>query len=370
MPWHVSQSAHCPASRPWAVIKDSDGSVVACHPSKQAADDHMAAMYANEPAAAAFPFAAPIGEAMAIEHRTAPLEEVEVKDSNQGDGRFTIRGHAAVFNRWSLDLGGFREKIAKGAFQAVLDRNPDVHAVWDHDTAKVLARTRGGSLELREDPAGLHMWARVADTSYSRDLRVLMENGLVDQASFAFTVAPGGDEWKFFSESGEEKAERTIHEIGELYDVTVTAQGAYPTASTEVVMRALRESVERQVELGKLSEAVLARFDVKPRAAIFAGPQTFTSGGNTVTSTMTFSGAEPSVAPVLVGGTVPHLSVETEEATLPAPETAEEEAQRKRALENLRNLAAGETALAKEKRSEFSRRRYRLSGDTDKETGT
>jgi HK97 family phage prohead protease len=357
MPWHVAKSAGCPSSRPWAVIKDADGSVAGCHPTEASANDQLAALYASEAAAGAAAVAnasrPPIGEPMqrnGVEHRAAPLEDVEVSDSRQGEGQWTMRGHAAVFNRWSLDLGGFREKIAKGAFGPVLDRSPDVHAVWDHDTARVLARTRGGSLELREDPVGLHMWARVADTSYSRDLRVLMESGLVDQASFAFTVAR--DEWRFLPQGDgeEERVERTVHEIGELFDVTVTAQAAYPTTNAEVV-RSLRSRLEAQVELGVVPERMLDRIvtGAEPSIAPFVISTTSTSASTTTNTT--------------ADGTVPHLPVATEEGPVPAEESPADEARRQRALTDLRNLAAGETALAKERRAEIQRRRYRLRRD-------
>ena len=48
MPWHVAKSDSCPSSKPWAVIKDSDSSVVACHESKSSAEDQLAALYASE----------------------------------------------------------------------------------------------------------------------------------------------------------------------------------------------------------------------------------------------------------------------------------------------------------------------------------
>ncbi len=51
MPWHVTETAKCPASRPWGVIKDADGSVEGCHPTKADAEKQMAALYANEPGA-------------------------------------------------------------------------------------------------------------------------------------------------------------------------------------------------------------------------------------------------------------------------------------------------------------------------------
>lgn len=161
-----------------------------------------------------------------------PFVDYEVRDSGAGAGQFTIVGHASVFNQWSLDLGGFREKIHANAFDSVLSRNPDVFHVWDHDTRLVLSRTKSKTLELALTPRGLRMWSRVAPTSYAADLRVLMERGDIDQASFAFSVK--SDEWRIVEEDGEEKVERTILEIGDLFDVTTTAMGAYPQTDSQL----------------------------------------------------------------------------------------------------------------------------------------
>ncbi len=51
MPWHkVPESSKCPTSKPWAVVKDSDGSVAGCHATEAEADDQLAALYASEDA--------------------------------------------------------------------------------------------------------------------------------------------------------------------------------------------------------------------------------------------------------------------------------------------------------------------------------
>ena len=72
---------------------------------------------------------------------------------------------------------------------------------------------------------------RVAPVSYAEDLRVLLERGDVDQASFCFTVKR--DRWEMeMREDGTEVAHHTILEVGELYDVCVTAQGAYPATES------------------------------------------------------------------------------------------------------------------------------------------
>lgn len=53
MPWHiVEDSSQCPTSRPYAVVKDATGQVEGCHPSRMAASDQLAALYAAEKAMA------------------------------------------------------------------------------------------------------------------------------------------------------------------------------------------------------------------------------------------------------------------------------------------------------------------------------
>jgi len=160
---------------------------------------------------------------------TFPLTGLEITESRARNGGFNVKGHATVFNRTSLDLGGFREQVAPGFFQPVLDRDPDVHAVWDHDTRLTLARTRNSTLELREDDMGLYNFIKVAPTSYAQDLRILMERGDIDQQSFAFTV-----EEDRYAEDDEGNILRTLVQARDLFDVTITAQGAYPQTSAEV----------------------------------------------------------------------------------------------------------------------------------------
>jgi HK97 family phage prohead protease len=155
-----------------------------------------------------------------------------VRDSGAGEGQFTVAGHAAVFNRKSLDLGGFQEIVDPGAFERVLTENPDVFLNWDHDMRYVFARTHNKTLDLGTDERGLAYWARVAPVTYADDLRVLLEGGYIDQASFCFTVAD--DLWEIKTVDGEEIVTRTILEIGQLFDVCITAQGAYPQTDSGV----------------------------------------------------------------------------------------------------------------------------------------
>lgn len=175
---------------------------------------------------------------------TAPIDQLVMRDTKEsGNGDLVIKGHAAVFNLLSHDLGGFREQIAPNAFAEVLASDPDVHFDWDHDTRYVLSRTRNNSLELSEDERGLRVYAKVAPTSYAADLAVLLDGGFIDQMSFKFTI--DSEEW---TEDSDGNLTSTILRVGDLYDVTVTAQGAYPQTDAQLV----RQRLERAVADGRV----------------------------------------------------------------------------------------------------------------------
>lgn len=184
------------------------------------------------------------------ERRTVPLGSgSRIAPTGNGDGRLKVIGHASVFNSPSVEMrskyGSFTEFIAPHAFDAVLSRNPDVLLTWDHDTSLPLARTTAGTLELSANAHGLRYYASVTPTSYAEDLRNLMSDGVVSQSSFTFTAAKGGEEWT--TAEGEPNAiVRVIHEVGDLYDVCVCAQGAYPATDSALARTLfLRHGLER-----------------------------------------------------------------------------------------------------------------------------
>lgn len=185
-----------------------------------------------------------------------PFQDLEWRKAQNGrSDNYTMRGHAAVFNSLSEDLGGFRELLQPGAFRTALRGTPDVRLLHNHNDDRVLARTTASvdgkpSLELREDGTGLHVWAVVQPRTWVDDLAIEMQAGLLDAMSFAFTLREGGDDWAV-TEDG--TVVRTIRADGidHLYDVSVVAFPAYP--ATDVGVRELRNAVER----GRLPASVL-----------------------------------------------------------------------------------------------------------------
>lgn len=187
---------------------------------------------------------------------TVKFDDVEWRKAQNGrSDNYTLRGHAAVFNSLSEDLGGFRETIEPRAFREALRGSPDVRLLFNHDPNKVLARTTAQvdgkpSLELREDATGLHVWAVIQPRSWVNDLAVEMAGGLIDQMSFAFSIREDGDDWEVLED---DSVIRTIRADGidGLYDVSVVTFPAYP--ASEVGIRELRNAVAS----GRLPASVL-----------------------------------------------------------------------------------------------------------------
>lgn len=135
-------------------------------------------------------------------------------------------GYAAVFNKPSHDLGGFREVILPGAFTRTLATSENVRALYNHDTGQVLGRVGAGTLRLAEDEIGLRFELDLPPTTYARDLAALVERGDVAGCSFAFRVRPGGETW----EQRDGQDVRILSAL-DLDEITVTANPAYPDTS-------------------------------------------------------------------------------------------------------------------------------------------
>ena len=97
-----------------------------------------------------------------------------------------LRGYAAVFAALSGDLGGWRERISKGAFARAIREGQDVRHLLNHNPSLVLGRTRAGTTVLSEDAQGLHFRTELPATNYARDLAVSVGRGDVDESSFRF----------------------------------------------------------------------------------------------------------------------------------------------------------------------------------------
>lgn len=162
-----------------------------------------------------------------LERRAFVCDELRVL-SDEGQ-KPKLRGHAAVFNSLSENLGGFREMILPGAFADAIV-NDDVRALWNHNPDYVLGRNRSQTLTLREDATGLASEIDPPDTQWARDLLVSIGRGDVSQMSFAFRVLD--ERW----EKKDGVHIRTLTKL-RLFDVSPVTYPAYP--ATDVGVRSM-----------------------------------------------------------------------------------------------------------------------------------
>jgi HK97 family phage prohead protease len=160
------------------------------------------------------------------ERRNYPVQ-LEVRA--QSKSKATVEGYASVVERgyemWD-SLGSYTETIRSGAFTKTLSERPSVQLLLNHGGLS-MAYTRAGTLRLAEDSTGLHMAADV-NTSRSdvRDMMLALEDGAVDEMSFAFRVPQGKNQWN------DDYSERDILEVDmHRGDVSVVNFGANPNTS-------------------------------------------------------------------------------------------------------------------------------------------
>lgn len=336
MPWRVAKSSECPESRPWAVIKDDDGSVEGCHASEDDANGQMAALYASEQddravnlkPTAAMASAAKKGLRLHEEGRSgkglkpetvrrakmlarreemnrdwvvemnawfarhesdrkpgwdkpgsetpgytafllwggAPAKsfaarkvrelesqgnrsmqmdierrDIEFQDASdivieqRSDGRPVIRGLGVVYNRLSVNLGGFKERIMPGAFDAAIrskENRPDLVSYFNHDANIMLGRESSGTLKVWTDERGV--WFEVMPPATRADIVELIQRGDVRGASMTFSLA--GPNSESFVDDGEGNTIREIRSAN-IYELGPVVQPAYPSTTAAIAKR-------------------------------------------------------------------------------------------------------------------------------------
>ena len=157
-----------------------------------------------------------------------------------------VAGIAAPFDSESRNLGGFTEKIQRGAFKRSLEESEIIHALWNHDTGAPLGSTRSGKLDLRETDAGLEfeldarrMTPQQLDAVADGDMRM----------SFGFSTK--ADQWE---DRDDDDPLRTLLDV-DLFEISMVTQPAYE--DTAVAKRSLDE--HRQAQLVSAEELELMR---------------------------------------------------------------------------------------------------------------
>lgn len=162
-----------------------------------------------------------------VEQRIVMDSQIEFRDMTDAAdaGGMTFYGYAAAFDSPSEPLP-FTETIAPGAFSRTLKSRNQVMLLMNHDTGRVLASRRAGTLRLSEDSYGLRVEADLPDTTDGRDLAVLLKRGDITSMSFGFTVPEGGDYWS-------DENNRELRNV-RLHEVSVVAFPAYSASAAGI----------------------------------------------------------------------------------------------------------------------------------------
>jgi HK97 family phage prohead protease len=187
------------------------------------------------------------------ERRAYPVQ-LEVRA--QAGSKATLEGYASVtetgYEMWD-PFGSYTEVMRSGAFTKTLSENPQTQLLLNHSGLS-MAYTRAGTLRLAEDSTGLHMAADVNTTrSDVRDMLTAIEDGDVDEMSFAFNVIR--QQWS------PDYDQRDISEVSiNRGDVSVVNFGANPATSVQAaralqVPTAVRGRLAAVVESARLQRA-------------------------------------------------------------------------------------------------------------------
>ena len=164
------------------------------------------------------------------------MKNIELRFNNfenvidENDGKLRVSGYVNEVEKFSHTLGTrkkFKEKICRGTFKKALEKGNDIHFLAEHDDNKILASTRNNSLTLVEDEKGLFMTAEISPTSYGKDYHTLINDGILRNMSFGFSVDK--DKWK---KSHDGIYTREITDLT-LYEVSVVTNPAYPQSSIQ-----------------------------------------------------------------------------------------------------------------------------------------
>jgi HK97 family phage prohead protease len=140
----------------------------------------------------------------------------------------TLHGYAVRFDSLSVDLGGFRERIAHGAFdetlRAVKEKRHDITIQTEHDSRNLLGRIAAGNLTLSVDEFGLRFVVVLPNTTLARDTLELVRAGVLRGVSFGFSQAV--DAWDRSSGG----SVRTVKRL-KLHEVSLVGHPAYGESS-------------------------------------------------------------------------------------------------------------------------------------------
>lgn len=162
------------------------------------------------------------------------------------DSPLVIEGTAIVFNA-PADMHGYSERIAPTALDGV-DLS-DVTLLINHDGMGIPLARSPKTLALTVTDSGLEMRAELPDTEQGRSVYEAVRRGDLSQMSFAFDIAR--------QTYDQQKRERTITEIGRVYEISIVNRAAYPQTTVQARNQTIPAGKEDDSMFNPIESAVL-----------------------------------------------------------------------------------------------------------------
>lgn len=235
MPWKIMEGGK---DCPFEVVKEGTGERVACHPTKEKAKAHMAALYANMPMAERGETAS-ISDIMVGQPIIEEREELGTVDNvNFPERIITVRAvpyeqPATVEYRGDI----YEETFAQGSLDHLIDRPNRVRVNREHvrrDTVGKVVKFWPGRTD------GLIADIRIAKTQLGDDTLGLAADDCLS-SSIGFAAMP---KWEEVNRTAKTRRINTAH----LDHIALTASPAYQNAD----VLAVREAIARQLDDSQL----------------------------------------------------------------------------------------------------------------------
>jgi len=162
-------------------------------------------------------------------------------DITPDEPTYKIRGYFCTFNDpYELyprigDWPAQYEQIDRHAFDSC--NMTDVILQFDH-AGQVLARIKNGSLKITFDDHGGLCEADLSGCQLARDLYESIQNGLITEMSFGFSIA-NDDKGVGYTEQRDEQGDYhvTITRIARLYDASIVSLAANPNTEVDEIRK-------------------------------------------------------------------------------------------------------------------------------------
>lgn len=224
MPWHIDPDH--PECSGFAVVKDDDGEVVGCHPTRKAAQSQLAALYANEPE-----MEAGIEIAFDVDPTDAQFEV--------SSGRREITGLILPWEKvawssgsqWTFERGSIDPPASPGRVKLLRDHDPH--------------RAVGRAVAFEDRADGLHAKFKVMRGPAGDEVLSAAEDGVLD----GFSVGPSITDW--VRDRGNSDVRRVRK--ARLVETTITALPSFDDARVRAIA----------AERGRIGETQGARMAVE-----------------------------------------------------------------------------------------------------------